>query len=70
MNRYCYHAENMDISEWLTAAHKLRNQIDEGTRRAVDVQEKSWYVRKKAHCHLIGTPSNPVAVYAITKILS
>ena len=69
MNRYCYIAETTDINEWLTAAHKLRNLIDEGTRGAVDVQEKSWYVRKKAHCHLIGTPSNPVAVYAITENL-
>lgn len=69
MNRYCYNAETEDLNEWLTAAHKLRNEIDEGTRGAVDVHEKSWYVQKKAHCHLIGTPSNPVAVYAITENL-
>lgn len=69
MNRYCYNAETTDIKEWLTAAHKLRNQIDEGTRGAVDVHEESWYIQKKAHCHLIGTPSNPVAVYAITENL-
>jgi hypothetical protein len=69
MNRYCYNAETTDINEWLTAAHKLRNLIDEGTRGAVDVHEESWYIQKKAHCHLIGTPSNPVAVYAITENL-
>lgn len=61
MNRYCYNAETTDINEWLTAAHKLRNLIDEGTRGAVGVHEESWYIQKKAHCHLIGTPSNPVA---------
>ena len=70
MNRYCYNAETTDINEWLTAAHKLRNLIDEGTRGAVDVHEESWYIQKKAHCHLIGTPSDPVAVMQSRKILS
>ena len=48
MNRYCYNAETEDLNEWLTAAHKLRNEIDEGTRGAVDVHEKKLVCPKES----------------------
>ena len=69
MKRYQYNAGVEKIDEWLTAAKKLRKLIDEGTRGAVDIQSADWYARKKAQCHLIGTPAEPVAVYAVTEEL-